>query len=74
MSVESVRAEVLQHGCCEHDLPPMKHLRALLDERTVVGLCGLGLLAAGCAFVYLPLALIVPGVALFGVAVLPKKG
>lgn len=52
----------------------MKHLRALLDERTVVGLCGLGLLAAGCAFVYMPLALIVPGVALFGVAVLPKKG
>jgi len=50
----------------------MKHLRTLLDERTVVGLCGLALLAAGCALVYLPLALIVPGTALFGVAVLPK--
>ncbi len=47
----------------------MRTLRTLLDERTVVGLCGLALLAAGCAMVYVPLAFVVSGVALFGVAV-----
>jgi len=51
----------------------MNLLRSLLDERTVVGLCGLALLATGAALVYLPLALIVPGAALFGMAVLPRR-
>lgn len=50
----------------------MKFIRSFIDERTVVGLCGLVLLSAGLAFVYPPAALIVPGAALFGMAVLPK--
>lgn len=51
----------------------MKRLRAYIDERTVVGLGGLALAAAGLAMVYLPLALIAPGAALFLLAVWPAK-
>lgn len=47
----------------------MKLLRSIFDERTVVGLCGLALASAGFAMVFLPLALIVPGAALFALAV-----
>jgi len=36
-------------------------------------LVGVGLVGAGLAMVYLPLALIAPGAALFAVAVFPRR-
>lgn len=44
-----------------------------MDRFDIVALIGLALLAAGLYFVYWPLALIVPGVVLFGVGALGAR-
>ncbi len=52
----------------------MRRLLAGLDVRDVVAVIGLGLIATGLALVYVPAALVVLGVLLFGLAVLPSLG
>lgn len=50
----------------------MKLLRDLIDLPTAAALAGLASVTLGLALVYVPLALIVPGAAVFGLSVWPR--